>query len=153
MANEIKGLVNITTGQEIFDADARYSSINLTEGMRVRLDGQGFAIVAGFYEDIPVYFAGTITGWKIFNSNRIGGSDAISIDVRKCTYAQYASNPYPITSIVASEPLALSGGAYSAAGSCVGWTTVLAAGDMLRFYVSSCADLTNLSIILNITRT
>lgn len=126
--------------------------IPLTDGIRVELDKYGSALSTGDHKDIVVRFNCVISSWTILNTHRVGDTDAVSVDVRKCTYAEYASNPYPSTSIVASEPLALTGGAYSATGSCVGWTTAVSAGDVLRFYVSSATALTNLSVLLNVAR-
>ncbi len=122
------------------------------EGMRLVFDGQGFALTAGTYIDLPARFAATITGWTILNTNRVGASDAISIDVRKDTLANYIAGTLPTTSIVASEPIAFTGGAYGATGTGVGWTTSIAATDVVRFYISSATNTTNVTVLLNLTR-
>lgn len=121
----------------------------------VSFDGQGFALVSGSYIDIPVKYAGTITGWVMANTARVGGTDQVSVDLRKCTTAQYTSNPYPTSSIVASAPITFSSaGDYTRTVTDVStWTTSLAAGDWLRFYISSATAITNITIQLNITRT
>lgn len=131
--------------------------IPLTDGMRATIDGQGFAITAGTYIDLPVRFASTITGWTMLNTNRVGATDQISIEVQRCTYAQYdGGSSHPVTGdkISASAPITLaSAGDYKNQDTTLtGWTTSLAAGDIVRFYVSSATAITNVTFMLNIQR-
>lgn len=127
----------------------------LTDSISVGFDGQGFVLVSGTYVDVLIKNAGYITGWTMANTARVGGTDQISIDIRKCNASEYTSNPYPITSIVAAAPVTFtSAGDYTRVVTDVStWTTTLANGDWLRFYISSATVITNVTLKLNITRT
>jgi hypothetical protein len=108
-------------------------------------DGGGAAISGTPEVDIQVPAAGTITGWTILAD--VTGS--ATIDVRRTTYAGYP--PTPSDSIVGSSPPTLASGV-KAQGSPTGWSTSLAAGDILRFRVTSVSTVTRLAVILNYTR-
>ena len=121
-----------------------------TDGLRVSFDGQGTTLSVGSYVDVPVRFAFTITGFAIANSKRIGVTDAITIDVRRCTSAEYAAGTVPTTSIVGAVPIALTAGAYEITNTTVvGWTTTIAVGDWLRFQITGATAIQKCSFIIN----
>lgn len=96
--------------------------------------------------DIELPFAGVWTGWRVFNDS--GGS--IVYDLWRDAYANFP--PTVADTITAAEKPTTSGAA-KAAGSCTGWTTAFAAGDVVRINVDSTSGLTRSVLSLNYTRT
>jgi hypothetical protein len=127
----------------------------LPDSVRIAIDGQRFAIGAGAFVNLPMNYNATVTGWRLFNIARVGASDQISIEVRKCTYADYgASHPVTGDKISASAPITLaSAGDYKNADTTLtGWTTAITSGDILQFYVNSATDITSVVVELQLTR-
>ena len=90
--------------------------------------------------------AGTITKVTILT---VGGSGSCSIDIYKGTYAAYP----PSASIVASAPPAISAGIKYQDATLTGWTTAIAAGDILGFHLTSSSTFTIVNVILTISHT
>lgn len=110
----------------------------------ITVDGGGSTPATGSKGFIQIPFAGTITGWTLIGD--VSGS--ASIDVKKSTYAAFPTN----TSIVASAPPALSSAQNATSTTLTGWTTAVAAGDVLEFVLSSATTLKRLTLELQITR-
>lgn len=128
----------------------------LKEALQLLIDGQGFAIVANSNFTLQVPFACTIQSWTMLNTARVGATDQISIELQRCIYSDYgASHPVTGDKISASAPIVFaSAGDYKNTDSTLtGWIKTLAAGDILRFFVSSATAITNVSILLLIQRT
>lgn len=110
-------------------------------------NGGGTAITPGLFVDLTVDFDSTIDGWTLL-ADAVG---SITIDLRKCTYATFP--PTSGDSIVASAPVDLVADVKAQDTALTGWDTVLAAGDILRAYVSSASAVERVSLTLILNRT
>jgi hypothetical protein len=114
------------------------------------IDGGGATIPtapAGFLE---VPFACTI-GQADMLADRAG---SIVIDVWRCTYAQFdagATHPVAGDKITASAPPTISSATKSTDTTLSGWTTTLAAGDILGFNVNSITSIRRVTVSLKVT--
>jgi len=114
-------------------------------------DGGGTACLVGSKARIRCPFAGTITGWTV----GADVSDTISIEVRKCTQAQFdggATHPATGDKISASAPPSTSASTKGASTTLTGWTTAVSAGDWIEFYLSACAAATLIVVQLELTK-
>ena len=105
-------------------------------------DGGGTAPVAGTTADIFVPFAYTITQWTLLAD--VAGT--AEIDIWKTSYA--SSPPTVSNSIVGTATPTLASTAKNQSTSLPGWTTAVAASDVLRANVTSSATLTRVTLIL-----
>lgn len=110
----------------------------------ITIDGGGSTPTTGSKGFLQVPFAGTITGWTLIAD--VSGS--ASITVKKSTFAGFPTT----TSIVASAPPALSSQQNATSTTLTGWTTAVAAGDVLEFVLASATTVTRLVLELQITR-
>ena len=110
----------------------------------ITIDGGGSTPTTGSKGFLQVPFAGTITAWTLIAD--VSGS--ASITVKKSTYAGFPTT----TSIVASAPPALSSQQNATSTTLTGWTTAVAAGDVLEFVLASATTVTRLVLELKITR-
>lgn len=111
------------------------------------IDGGGSVITTGIKGDIRVPFNCTINEWTLLAD--VSGS--ITIDIWKDTYANYP--PVDADSITATATPSITSATKNTSSTLTGWTTSIAAGDTLRFNVDSCTSITNVSLVLGITRT
>jgi hypothetical protein len=129
------------------DANAAAQRVTLgvsVAGIHATINGGGSAITAGKKGQVTVPFACTITGWTAIAD----ASGSISVQLNKSTYANFPTT----SSIVASAPIALSS-VQKNTGSPTGWTTAVAAGDVIEFEVTGTpATITRLQIIIEVTR-
>lgn len=121
--------------------NARVASIS------VDFDGTGDVIVAGTSLQLRVPFACTITDVTALADQ----TGSIVVDIQKDTYANYP--PTGADSICASAKPTISAAAKSTDSTLTGWTTSIAAGDILRFYVDSCSTITRATIALTVSKT
>jgi hypothetical protein len=108
------------------------------------IDGGGSTPTTGSKGFLQVPFAGTITGWTLIAD--VSGS--ASITVKKSTFAAFPTN----SSIVAAAPPALSSQQNATSTTLTGWTTAVAAGDVLEFVLASATTVKRLVLELQITR-
>lgn len=73
------------------------------------------------------------------------------VDIWKDTYANYP--PTVADSICASAKPTITASNKSEDTTLTGWTTSIAAGDVLYFNVDSCSTITNLVLVLKVTKT
>ena len=104
------------------------------------IDGGGETITTGSKGYIIVPAALTITGWTAVADQ----SGSIQIDVKRCTYANFPTT----SSIAGSEKLVLSSAQKNQDTNLTSWTTTLADGDILEFYVDSATTITYVSFAL-----
>lgn len=127
-------------------------SATITQAIPFVIDGGGVAITTGSKGYIgPMPTAGTITKATLLADQ----SGSISIEVRKCTYANFdAGSTHPVTGdkISASAPMTLSSAVKSQDTTLTGWTTSFSAGDIIEFYVSSAATVQRVTAALEFTR-
>lgn len=105
-------------------------------------DGDGSALVTGMTGDVVVPFNCTITDYTII-ADQAGD---IAFDLMA---SSFASAP-PTTSIVASAPPALSNAAKVRDTSLTGWSTDLAAGDILRATITSASTVQRATLSLTL---
>lgn len=110
------------------------------------IDGGGSIISSGVKGDLDIPFACTINSVTLLADQ----VSSVVVDIWKNTYANFP--PVVGNSIVASAPPTLSSATKSQDATLTGWTTALAAGDILRFNVNSATSLTRLTVALFVTR-
>jgi hypothetical protein len=110
----------------------------------ITIDGSGSTPTTGSKGFVQVPFAGTITGWTLIGD--VSGS--ASITVKKSTFAGFPTT----TSIVASTAPVLSSQQNATSTTLTGWTTAVAAGDVLEFVLASVSTVTRLTLEIKITR-
>jgi hypothetical protein len=108
------------------------------------IDGGGSAPATGSKGFVQVPYAGTITGWTILAN----ASGSAQVTVKKSTYSGFPTT----SSIVASAAPALSSAQKATSTTLTGWTTAIAAGDVLEFNLDSVSGITRLILELQITK-
>lgn len=111
------------------------------------IDGGGSAITTGQKGHLEIPFACTITQVTMLADQ----SGSIVIDIWKDTYANFP--PLDADSITASAPPTISSAQKSQDATLTGWTTSVAAGDILAFNVDSVATITRVTLSLKVTKT
>ena len=96
---------------------------------------------------IPFDFAATIVQWTLLAD--ISGS--VQLDIWKDTYANYP--PTVADTITASAKPAISAATKNQSSTLTGWTTSIAAGDVLGINVDSAATLKQVTLGLKLTKT
>lgn len=114
----------------------------------VVIDGGGATITTGIKGDFVVPYACTILGVTALADQ----TGSIVVDVWKDTYANFPPTDSPDT-ITASAPITISTATKSQDSTLTGWTTTLAAGDILRFNVDSATSITRVAIAFDVRRT
>jgi hypothetical protein len=130
----------IGTDVQAFDADLTLRELGAT------IDGGGSAITTGakkVYLRVP--WNCTITGWTIL----LDQSGSIVIDVWKDTYANFP--PTVADTITASAKPTVTTATKATSTTLTGWTTALAAGDVLEFNVDSITTATRATIYLHVS--
>ena len=115
------------------------------------IDGGGSVITTGVKGFVEVPFAGTITAATLLSTDAAATAGSIVIDVWKDTYANYP--PVVGDSITASAKPTLSSANKSKDTTLTGWTTAIAAGDVLGFSVTSAAPVTRVVLTLTVQAT
>jgi hypothetical protein len=129
-------------------ADQAKTYINGTSVVGYNIQNSGSAIttgVAGTGVQIP--FACTITGVTLL-ANTTG---SVVIDIWKDTYANFP--PTVADTICAAAKPTLSSATKYEDNTLTGWTTSIAAGDVLYFNVDSASTISSLLITLKVTKT
>jgi hypothetical protein len=109
------------------------------------IDGGGAAIAAGITGDLEIPFACTITEAELLADQ----TGSVVVDIWKDTYANFP--PTAADTITASAKPALSSANKSKDSTLTGWTTSVAAGDILRFNIDSVSTITRLTVILKLS--
>lgn len=109
-------------------------------------DNNGIAIPTGVAGDIEIPFACTITEATLL----VDQTGSIVIDLWKDSYANYP--PTDADSITASAPVTISSGVKARDTTLSGWTTSVAAGDIIRVNVDSASTVTRFTLALTVDR-
>lgn len=104
-------------------------------------------ITTGVKGYFPVPFACTINNVTLIAKE----SGSIVIDIWKDTYAN--TPPTDADSITASAPPTISAAAKSQDTTLTGWTTSIAAGDVIGYNVDSISTITLVTLVLKVTKT
>lgn len=110
------------------------------------IDGGGQVITTGNKGYIVVDFAATILSATLLADQ----AGSIVVDVWKDTYANFP--PTDADSITASAPPTLSGAQKSQDTTLTGWTTSIAAGEVLAFNVDSASTVQRVTLALKVRR-
>ncbi len=128
------------------------------ESIPFGLDGGGFTLKTGVQYDLVVPWNCNLTAAYIINQDRTDATDAIQIDLYRCTFAQYdsgAAHPVSGDSILTtgSKQIKITAGATNYTGSVTGISVSLTVGDILRIYVDSVVNVKTAYVRLAVTRT
>ena len=115
------------------------------------LDGSGAPIQTGAYASLVIPFAGTITGWQIFETSNTPISTSTVIDVWKDTYANQP--PTVLDTIAGTEKPTLTAATKNQDLTLTTWTTAVAANDIIRFNVDSNDLAQKITVVILITKT
>ncbi len=131
---------------------AQASTAGAVAAIGFLIDGGGATITTGMKGYIEVPFACTI------NRNTLLGdqSGSIVVNIWKCTYSQFdAGSTHPVVGdkITASAPPTISTATKSQDSTLTGWTTAVAAGDILAFNVDSVTTMQRVTLSLKVTKT
>ena len=101
---------------------------------------------------VPLNFAGTLTGWKVYSTDNTVGS--IAFEIAKATPTYPVTTPDTFTSMVGgggTKPNLTAQIAQS--GDVSGWTSaVFAAGDVLKITIFSASSVLNVVLELEFTK-
>lgn len=117
--------------------------IGETTILPIVIDGGGSAITTGVKVDLPVPYAGTVTGWDIYSD--VSGS--IVVDLWQDTYANFP--PTVADTITGANKPTLSSATKNTASS-LSWS--LTQGSVIRVNVDSVATVTRVMIALRVTK-
>jgi len=115
------------------------------------IDGGGVAISTGVKGYITVDFACTILQATLLADQ----TGSIIVDIFKCTYTNFdAGSTHPVSGdkITASAPPTITSTYKSKDATLTGWTTSIAAGDVLAFNVNSVSTITRCAVMLTVQR-
>lgn len=155
---DINGTTEETTAADadellIYDASAaanrKMTRGNLFGERAVRtinfvIDGGGVEIADGIAGDVMIDFACEIEQVTLLADQ----SGSIVVDIWSDTYANYPATD--ADSITASAPPTISSATKSQDATLTGWTTAIAAGDILRFNVDSCTTIERVTVVLKV---
>lgn len=116
-------------------------------GIDFVIDGGGSAITTGEKGHLEIPFGCTITQVTLLADT----SGDIVIDIWKDTYARYP--PTVADTICADTKPTISADTKYQDSDLAGWTTSIAAGDILAYNVDSCDTITRVTVSLKVTRT
>jgi hypothetical protein len=119
---------------------------NGTTNLCLIKSSNGVALAAGIIGDIEVHHAATITAVTMLADQ----SGSAVVDIWKDSYANFP--PTVADTITAAAKPTISAATKSTDSTLTGWTTSVAAGDILRFNLDSVATITRLGIFLTIKR-
>jgi len=140
------GLVNGT------DVAAFSHTHTPTDMVQVPIGDGTNAIGTGIYVDIHFAHAATITKWRILGTKFTSGSTgSIVLDLWKDTYANFP--PVVGDTITASAKPTVTTAAKAESSTLTGWTTSVAAGDVIRVNVDSAATFSLVTFALEYTKT
>lgn len=127
-------------------------AVTETENRRIAsitfiIDGGGQVIETGFKGYLEIPFAATI---RRVTTMAVQSGDIV-IDIWKDTYANFP--PTDADSITAGTPPTLSSAANAQDSTLTGWTTAIAAGDIMGFNVDSAATIETVTVALEVLKT
>lgn len=139
--------VSVGTGLTLAAGSLGLGDNARTSALGYAIDGGGDVITTGLAGiGLCIPYACTITEWTLHAD--VSGS--IVVDVWKDTYANYP--PTVSDSITGSAKPTISGANRATGTALTGWTTSIAAGDILYFNVDSCATIKRAVLTLKVTK-
>jgi hypothetical protein len=111
------------------------------------IDGGGVAITTGVKCDVTLDVACTIDRWTLLADQ----SGSIVVDIWKDTYAN--APPTIADVITAAAKPTITAALKGQSSTLTGWTTSIAAGDVLRFNVNSVTTIQRVTLALRVRKT
>ena len=142
----VSGATNFTNGLTANTISATTYQGLPSGSFGITIDGGGSAITTGVKGYVEMPYAGTITSWTILADQ----SGSAVIDLWKDTYANFP--PTSADTITASARPTLSSAVKGQSSTLTGWTTAVAAGDIIAFNVVSASASTRITLALKITK-
>ena len=142
----------VAAGDDSRFTDARTpSAAYLVDALEFVIDGGGSALTTGMKGYLEVPYACTITRATLLADQ----SGSVVVDIFRSTYSDFAPPTHPVSGdkLTASAPPTISTATKSQDATLTGWTTSLAAGDVLAFNVNSATTITRVTCSLKVTRT
>lgn len=136
-----EGRLAVGTGAGAFSAMEKQTDLNLA----FVIDGGGATISTGVKGDLEIPFACTIIGWTLL-ADQTGSA---VIEVSKGAYANWPT----VSVITASAKPTLSSARKNTSTTLTGWTTAVAAGDVLQIGVNSAATVQRVVLTLKVRKT
>lgn len=123
----------------------------LVDALEFVIDGGGSALTTGMKGYLEVPYACTISQATLLADQ----SGSVVVDIFRSTYSAFAPPTHPVSGdkLTASAPPTISSTTKSQDATLTGWTTSLAAGDVLGFNVNSATTITRVTCSLKVTRT
>jgi len=146
-ATEWNRLAKGTDGQCLKSGASDVSWEDDIAPLEIIIDGGGSAITTGEKGHIEVPYDCTIQRVTLLADQ----SGSIVVDIWKGTYADFP--PTDVDSITASAPPTISSAQKSQDSTLSGWTTSVAAGDILAFNVDSASTITRVTLSLKVKKT
>jgi hypothetical protein len=143
-------LAALNNGAGGFVADVIPVSLSATTStIEYVIDGGGIALTTGLKGYVEVPFACTITRGTLLADQ----TGSIVVDVFRTAYSTFAPPTHPAAAdkITASAPLTISAALKAQDSTLTGWSTGLAAGDILAFNINSVATVQRVSVSLLVT--
>lgn len=113
------------------------------------IGGMSTVLPTGIIGEVQIPAAGTITSAALAADQ----TGSCVVYPRKCTYANYsATRPSSDDGISGGNPLTITSGVGVVDTTLSGWTTSVAAGDVIRFSMGTISSITRLTIALAISR-
>jgi hypothetical protein len=131
-------------GLEISGTGLQMTANQRTSAIEFVIDGGGAAITAGLKGCVRVPMACTITGASLLADT----AGALVVDIWKDSFANYP--PSDADSITGGAPPTLGAGVKSETTELTGWTTSIAAGDILAFHVDSATTVARVTVVLTV---
>ena len=128
------------SGTTLWENRANLGSFGIT------IDGGGSAITTGVKGYVEIPYSGTITSWTIMADQ----SGSTVIDLWKDTYANYP--PTSGDTIAGSAKPTLTAAVKAQSSTLTGWTTAVAAGDIIAFNVVSASTSTRITLSIKINK-
>lgn len=138
------------TATDVQDAVDEVYSRGKTAAIEFVIDGGGLTITTGMKGYLEIPFACTINRWTLLGDQ----SGSIVVDVFKCDYASFdpPTKPASGNKITASAPPTISTAKKAQSSTLTGWTTAVAAGDILAFNVNSVTTMQRATLSLKFAR-
>lgn len=130
--------------------DPNGATSGVTGSFEFVIDGGGSTIATGIKGDIYIPFACTITGVVLLADQ----SGSIVVNIWKSTYTAFDPTTHPAVGdkITASAPPTISTAKKSKDTTLTGWTTSLAADDVLRLNVDSVTSIQRVTVSIQYAR-
>lgn len=110
------------------------------------IDGGNAVILTGVKGSLVIPFACTISGWTLMG-DAVG---SIQLDIWKASYSAYP--PSVTNSVTATNKPQIVSGIKASSTALTGWTTSIAANDILVFNVDSASGINRVTLGLSLTR-